>query len=79
MKVAYHKETDSMYVVFRGDRPYAESEEVAPGVVMDFDEKGNLLAIEIHSGASEKVDLSLLATEGLPMEARVPTARETTG
>lgn len=79
MRVAYHKETDSMYVVLRGDRRYAHSEEVAPGIVLDFDEDGNLLAVEVYSGASEKVDLSVLSTEGLPTEARLSSAREATG
>lgn len=73
MKISYDKDSDAMYVVLRNDRRYAESEEVAPGVVLDFDEDGNLLAIEVYSEASKKADLSVLSTEGLPLEARAST------
>ena len=65
MKVAYFGETDSMYITLRSDAKYEESEEVAPGVVLDFDKGGNVVAIEIYSGASKKVDLSRLEVEGL--------------
>ncbi len=70
MRVSYQKDTDSLYVVLRDDRRYVESEEISPGVVLDFDEHGNVLAMEIYSGASEKVDLSVLANEGLPTDTR---------
>ena len=30
MRVAYYRDTDSLYVVLRGDRRYVESEEIAP-------------------------------------------------
>lgn len=70
MKVVYRKNTDTMYMVLREDRRYVESEEVAPGVVLDFDEEGNLLGIEVYDKASEKFDLSVLAAEGLPVEVR---------
>lgn len=70
MRVAYHRDTDSLYMVLRGDRRYIESEEISPGFVLDFDEVGEVIAIEIYSGASEKVDLSVLATEGLPTDAK---------
>lgn len=75
MKVVYTRENDAMYVTLRTDRRYVESEEVAPGVVLDFDEDGNILAIEIYDAASEKVDVSVLMTEGLPTESRSYTAK----
>lgn len=80
MKVVYTREDDAMSVTFRTDRRYAESEEVAPGVVLDFDEDGNMLGIEIYAEASEKVDVSVLMTEGLPTESKTSTAKAgTTG
>lgn len=75
MKVVYTKENDAMYVTLRTDRRYVESEEVAPGVVLDFDEDGNVLAIEIYDEASEKVDVSVLMTEGLPTDSRSYTTK----
>lgn len=70
MKVAYHKDAGSLYVVGRDDHRYVESEEISPGFVLDFDENGDVIAYEIYSGANEKVDLSVLATEGLPTNSR---------
>jgi uncharacterized protein YuzE len=65
MKVAYWKDTDTMYVTFREDVKSYESEEIAPGMVADFAESGELVGIEIYDSASEKVDLSKLEVEGL--------------
>lgn len=75
MKVAYFEDTDSMYITLRSDARYEESEEVAPGVVLDFDKEGNVLSLEIYSHAREKVDLSVLATRGIPTESR-PSSTE---
>lgn len=65
MKVVYWKDTDTMYITFRADVKGHESEEVAPGVVADFAESGELVGIEVYDTASEKVDLSKLEMEGL--------------
>ena len=70
MKIIYLPESDSMWIKLNPDAEYDESGEVAPGTVPDFDRSGNLIAIEICQDASKKVDLSLLASEGLPAEAR---------
>ena len=42
MKAHYYPETESVYVDVE-DRPSVESQEIAPGVVADFDENGNLV------------------------------------
>ena len=59
-----------MWIKLNSNADYDESKEVAPGTMLDFGEVGNLIAIEIYQDASRKVDLSLLASEGLPVEAR---------
>jgi uncharacterized protein YuzE len=46
MKLRFDKETDAFYMRLR-DARIIESEEVQPGVVLDFDEDGDLVAIEI--------------------------------
>ncbi len=48
------------------DSPSVESEEVAPGVVVDFDEHGHVVGIEIED-ASSTADLSRLEVVGLPI------------
>jgi len=65
MKFHYYPETDSLYIDLI-NRPSAESEEVRPGVVLDFDADGNLVGIDIDH-ASRVADLTLLESEALPV------------
>ena len=67
MKLNYYKEADSLYIDL-SHRPSVESLEVAPGVVLDFDEKGHLVAIDIDN-ASRILDLTRLETESVPISA----------
>lgn len=46
MKVIYDRETDTLTVIF-ADAPVAESDEDKPGVILDYDELGNLVSLEI--------------------------------
>ena len=46
MKVEYDQQADAMYIRLRGGK-VIESEEVRPGVVLDFDAEGKVLGIEI--------------------------------
>jgi YD repeat-containing protein len=46
MKVTYDAETDTLTIVFR-DVPVAQSDEDKPGVILDYDESGNLVSIEV--------------------------------
>lgn len=46
MKVSYDKSTDTLQVVF-ADRPVHESDEVKPGVIVDFDAQGGIVGLEI--------------------------------
>ena len=53
MRLKVDKENDALY--FRLDEsPIIESEEVQPGVVLDFNDKGKVVGIEIL-GLSERV------------------------
>ena len=65
MKFHYYQETDSLYIDL-SERTGADSQEVAPGVVLDFDSDGNLVGIDIDH-ASRIVDLSRLEAESLPV------------
>lgn len=64
MRFQYYPETDSLYIDL-APRPSAESREVTSGVVLDFDEDGNLVGIDIDN-ARKILDLSRLETQGLP-------------
>lgn len=65
MKLHYYQETDSLYIDL-ANRPSAESRQVAPGVVLDFDAGGVLVGIDIDH-ASQKLDLSRVETVALPL------------
>jgi uncharacterized DUF497 family protein/uncharacterized protein YuzE len=70
MKLAYHSETDSLYIDL-AQRPSVESREISEGVVLDCDGEGNLVGIDIDN-ASRKVQLRELIVSGLqaPVERR---------
>ena len=67
MRLRYYPETDSLYIDL-AERPAADSQEVAPGVVLDFDAAGKLVGLDIDH-ASEIVNLSRLEAESLPVES----------
>lgn len=67
MKLNYYKETDSLYIDL-SSRISVESQEVAPGVVLDFDEAGHLVGIDIDN-ASGILDLHKLETESIPVQS----------
>ncbi|KJS70059.1 MAG: DUF2283 domain-containing protein [Serpentinimonas sp.] len=46
MKIEYDPQADAMYIRLRAGS-VAESEEVRPGLVLDFDEQGRVLGIEM--------------------------------
>jgi len=65
VKFHYYPETDSLYIELSGAAS-ADSREVAPNVVLDFDAQGDLVGIDIDH-ASLVVDLSSLEARGLPI------------
>jgi uncharacterized protein YuzE len=65
MKFHYYAETDSLYIEL-SDKPGADTRDIAPGVVADFDAEGHLVGLDIDH-ASQIVDLSRLEAEALPL------------
>lgn len=66
MKFQYYQNTDSLYIEL-SDKACEDSDEVAPGVVLDFDAEGHVVGIDIDH-ASKIVDLSKLEAEALPVK-----------
>ena len=77
MVFEYYSDTDMLYIKL-AEGITAWSEEVAPGLVLDFDEDNRIIGVEIED-ASKTVDLSRLELRALPIaellfRERVPAA-----
>lgn len=70
MRLNYYPETDSLYIDL-SEQPSVESREISEGVVLDYDDRGNLVGIDIDN-ASRKVELKRLILSKLP--GKVETA-----
>lgn len=70
MKLNYYPDTDSLYIDL-SEQPSVESREISEGVVLDYDDRGNLVGIDIDN-ASVKVELKRLVLSKLP--GKVETA-----
>ena len=64
VKLNYHPDTYSLYIDL-SEQTSVESREISEGVVLDYDEGGNLVGIDIDN-ASAKVDLGKLVVRKLP-------------
>ena len=47
MKATYDAKTDTLSIVLKTDARVVESDEDKPGVILDYDERGNLVSLEI--------------------------------
>jgi len=65
MTFRYFPETDMLYIELVSGVS-TESEEVAPGIVLDFDDRNRVIGIEIED-ASTFIDLSKLEVSALPI------------
>jgi len=70
MKLHYDPETDSLYIDLV-DRPSSDSVEIGEGLVVDYDEQGSIVGLDIQH-ASQQLDLATLETEALPLKVAKP-------
>ena len=47
MKATYDSATDALSIILNANARVAESDEDKPGVILDYDEQGNLVSLEI--------------------------------
>jgi len=72
MRIAYYSETDSMYIEL-SEKKSVSSEEVSPGVVLDYDTEGNLVGIDIDN-AGKKFSLEKLILSKIPTDEHLIAA-----
>lgn len=73
MLFEYYPDTDMLYIKL-ADGASTESEEIAPGVVLDFDERNRVIGVEIED-ASKFIDLSRLELRAMPIANLVLSER----
>ena len=68
MKLKVDHETDALYLSL-GDDPTSESREVAAGVIVDYDEQGQVVGIEmLHlSKRAPGADMQRVLIESVPL------------
>ena len=65
MVFEYHRDADMLYIKL-AEGTSTDSEEIAPGVVLDFDERNRVIGVEIED-AGKFIDLSRLELRALPV------------
>ncbi len=67
MKLKIDKQADALYLALT-DLPASCSEEVAPGIILDYDERGQVVGIEMLylSKRANPVDIHRLVFETVP-------------
>jgi uncharacterized protein YuzE len=55
MKATYDLRTDTLSIVLKAEAAVTESDEDKPGVILDYDEEGTLVSLQILD-ASKRVD-----------------------
>jgi DNA-binding transcriptional regulator YiaG len=73
MKYFYDRKSDSLYLTL-AERPYGDSVEAAPGVVLDFDKAGRLVGIDLEH-ASKTVDVADLQMHEEPVGVESESAK----
>jgi len=72
MKLNYYPETDSLYIDL-SSKPSKESVEISEGVVIDYDDAGNITGIDIDN-ASHKINLNEIILNKVPAQLQAITA-----
>lgn len=63
MKVNYDRKTDTLRVLLQEGVAVAESDEDKPGVILDYDDSGNLVSLEILDASRRVTDAAKIEYE----------------
>ncbi len=61
--VKYDQVGDVLYIKLKDDK-IVDSDEIAPGVIVDYNEKGDIIGIEVLHFSKRRLDLSKLVLKG---------------
>ena len=64
IKLKYDRFSDALYIKLKEGK-IIESEEIAPEIIVDYDEHDEIIGIEVLSFSKKKIDLHKLLIEGL--------------
>jgi uncharacterized protein YuzE len=70
MKVSYNEKTDVLSVVLKEGVPVSESDEDKPGVILDYDEEGDLVSLEILDASRRVTKTRKIEFETVESEKR---------
>jgi uncharacterized protein YuzE len=73
VKVIYDRETDTLSVIF-SDAAVAESDEEKPGVILDYDDAGNLVSVEVLDASNRVAMPNCIEYQVSPAEKDQPNA-----
>ena len=65
MKVSYDSRTDTVNVVLKVDARVVESDEVRPGVILDYDQEGQVVSLEILEASRRVTDADRVEFEAV--------------
>ena len=65
MKVLYDSKTDTVSVILKVDARVVESDEVRPGVILDYDQEGQVVSLEILEASRRVTDADKVEFEAV--------------
>ena len=65
MKVLYDSKTDTVSVILKVDARVVESDEVRPGVILDYDQDGQVVSLEILEASRRVTDADRVEFEAV--------------
>ncbi len=69
MKAAEYNQEDDILRLLWSNVPIEESDEVEPGVILDYDKDGNIVGIEVLNASRKIKQLSPLSAKGTHSES----------
>ena len=65
MKILYDSKTDTVSVILKVDARVVESDEVRPGVILDYDQEGQVVSVEILEASHRVTDADKVEFEAV--------------